>query len=240
MLANNQAIVLRAVKYSETSLICDFFTREWGLRTYIINGVRQAAPTIAPLLLKPASLLDFVAYHQPEKDINRLKEVKPTHVYQQIPFSVSHGSVALFCCELLQKVLRDNPASTPLFDFISSFFISLDGCKKGLANLPLIFTAQLSTYLGFAPQINGYKPDYFFDYQNGTFLKERPTHLYCFNQPESQTLIDVFCTLSTQTDTLIVEKKLRTETLLALFDFYSYHITGFSELQSYKVLQAVF
>lgn len=240
MLSTNQGLVLRAVKYSETSLICDFFTRDWGLRTYIINGVRQPAPTIAPLLLKPSSLLEFVAYHQLSKEINRLKEAKPLLVYQQIPFVVTHGAVALFICELLHKVLKGAPASTALFDYLVYFFGKLDRCQKGLANLSLIFTAQLTAHLGFTPQISSYTESAYFDYKNGIFVVDKPSHLHYFEKLESQTLVDILCTDAADCHCLQIEKELRATTLSALLDFYSFHIAGFSALQSYKVLQNIF
>ncbi len=240
MLANTQALVLRAVKYSESSLICDFFTKEWGMRTYIINGVRQAAPVIAPLLLKPSSLLDIVAYHQPNKEMNRLKEVKAAKVYQQIPFSVAHGAVALFACELLQKMLKESPASPSLYNFLYNFFTELDQSKQGLANLPLIFMSQLSVFMGFSPDVQTYQPDSYFDYKNGIFVSNKPDHLQFFEADKSQILVDLLCTEVSQAHSLNIIKPLRVEMLAHLLDFYSFHIAGFSDLQSYKVLQEVF
>jgi len=240
MLSNTQAIVLRAIKYSETSLICDFFTKDWGMRTYIINGVRQAAPVIAPLLLKPASLLDFVAYHQPSKDINRIKEAKAAKVYQQIPFSVAHGAVALFACELLQKLLKESPASVELYNFLYDFFSELDGCKQGIANLPLIFVSQLAVFMGFSPNVQTYQADSYFDYKNGVFVLEKPTHLQFFEADQSQLLVDLLCTETAQAHSLNIPKHERGEMLESLLDFYSFHVAGFSDLQAYKVLQEVF
>ncbi len=240
MLAQTQGIVLRAVKYSETSLICDIFTKDWGLRTYIINGVRQAAPVIAPLLLKPASLLEFVAYHQPSKEINRMKEAKAAKVYQQIPFAVTQGAVALFACELLQKMLKETPASAELYDFLYQFFVALDACQQGVGNLPLIFMAQLAIYMGFSPDVQTYQPDSYFDYKNGIFLREQPTHLQHFNPPQSQLLIDLLCTTPPAAASLSLNKPVRAEMLDSMLDFYSFHLSGFSELQSHKILQEVF
>ncbi len=42
MLVKTSGIVFRAVKYSETSIITDVYTRDLGMQTYIVNGVRSA------------------------------------------------------------------------------------------------------------------------------------------------------------------------------------------------------
>ena len=43
MIHKTRGIVLRSVKYGETSLILTMFTELFGLQSYIINGVRMAS-----------------------------------------------------------------------------------------------------------------------------------------------------------------------------------------------------
>ncbi|MEL6276480.1 MAG: recombination protein O N-terminal domain-containing protein, partial [Bacteroidota bacterium] len=51
MLITTRAIIFRATKYQESSLILDAYTELKGLRKYIISGVRKAkARTPASLL----------------------------------------------------------------------------------------------------------------------------------------------------------------------------------------------
>ena len=40
MIIKTRGIILRTVKYSETSVIADIFTEGAGLRSYIISGMR--------------------------------------------------------------------------------------------------------------------------------------------------------------------------------------------------------
>ena len=75
MLKTIQGIVLRSVKYSESSVICDVYTRELGLRTYIASGVRSKKSNISPNWVRPMALVEAVVYHREKKDINRIKEI---------------------------------------------------------------------------------------------------------------------------------------------------------------------
>lgn len=43
MISKTKGIVLRSVKYGETSLIVTIFTELFGLQSYLVNGVRQAS-----------------------------------------------------------------------------------------------------------------------------------------------------------------------------------------------------
>jgi len=41
VLQKTRGIVLRAVKYGETSLVVTIFTEEFGIQSYLVNGVRS-------------------------------------------------------------------------------------------------------------------------------------------------------------------------------------------------------
>lgn len=241
MLLPTQGIVLRSVKYSETSLICDIYTQSWGLRTYIFNGVRQAKSNIPQLLLRPNALVDLVVYHAPEKEINRVREIRPAYVYTQVPFGVVHGAVATFMVELLQKTLKEHEGNESIFRFILDSFICLDGCTPAqLANFHLLFMVHLTAFLGFAPNVETYTENAFFDYKNGIFATTIPNHLYFFDSLYSQYLVDLACTPLHQSQNLQIPKADRNELIEQLSDFYSFHTPNFEGLQSYKIFQMVF
>ena len=42
MLHKTNGIVLKVIKYSESSIISNIYTERFGLQTYIVNGVRSA------------------------------------------------------------------------------------------------------------------------------------------------------------------------------------------------------
>jgi DNA repair protein RecO (recombination protein O) len=241
MLSNTHGIVLRSVKYGETSLIFDVYTQAWGMRTYIAHGVRQAKSRISYLLLRPAALLDMVVYHVADKEINHIKEIKPSYIYTRLPFSVKHGAVGLFMSELLQKTMRDADASPDLFAFIHRSFEILDQSEHIAPAFFLIFMSQLSVYLGFAPQVDSFTPDSVFDYRNGIFVQpEKGENVQYFDPESSQYLVDVCCTELQQADTLSIPAPARAQLYRNLLDFYSFHVSGLSELQSYEVLKGIF
>ena len=82
MLQNTQGIVLRSVKYGETSLITSVFTEKQGVQSYMVQGVRTSkAKTNKAALLQPATLLDLVIYQKPQVNLQRLKEYQYAHIY---------------------------------------------------------------------------------------------------------------------------------------------------------------
>ncbi|HET9744500.1 MAG TPA: recombination protein O N-terminal domain-containing protein, partial [Chitinophagaceae bacterium] len=81
-----KGIVLRTVKYGETSLIVTTFTELFGLQSYIISGVRTSTikGSGKANLFQPTAILDLVVYHNELKHLNRIKEFRWHHLYQHI------------------------------------------------------------------------------------------------------------------------------------------------------------
>ena len=117
-----RGIVLRTVKYGETSLIVDLFTELFGRQSYLVNGVRTSSRKGMGKanLFQPAANLELEAYHQELKNLQRLKEFRWATLYQHLYFDVLKNSVALFMVELLQKTLKQ-PEPNPIQFFFSSW-----------------------------------------------------------------------------------------------------------------------
>ena len=119
-LYKSKGIVLRTVKYAETSLIVSIYTELFGLQSYLVNGVRTSSkkgPGRANLF-QPAAILDMVIYHQDSKNLQRIREFKWGHLYQNLFSDVIRHSVGLFMIEILQKCIRQPEPHPELFHFI--------------------------------------------------------------------------------------------------------------------------
>src|SRR5215207_4259643 len=103
-----KGIVLRTVKYGETSVIVTIYTELFGLQSYLVNGVRTSTKkgTGKANLFQPTAILDLVVYHNELKHLNRIKEFKWHFLYKHILSDVPKNAVALFMVELLTKCLK--------------------------------------------------------------------------------------------------------------------------------------
>src|SRR6476661_3747757 len=106
MLQTTRGITLRSVKYGETSLICSIFTETYGIQSYHLKGVRAVkARSNRAGLLQPATLLDLVVDHRPQKNLQHVREFHPAYIYCSLQEEVVKNSIALFSVELLLKLL---------------------------------------------------------------------------------------------------------------------------------------
>jgi len=143
MIHKTKGIVLRSVKFGETSLVVTAYTELFGMQSYIVNGVRMASKKGTPkaVFFQPASILDLIVYHNEFKNLQRLKEFRWAHLYQHILSDVRKNAVALFMIELLNKCLKEPEHNNELFYFIEDALLHLDEASDTVtANFPLFFS----------------------------------------------------------------------------------------------------
>lgn len=240
MLIKTKGIVLRTVKYSETSLICDVYTEQLGLQTYIVSGVRKKNAKIGASLLQVMSLLDIVAYHRENKEIHRTKEIKPAFVYSEIPFQLQKSAVGIFIAELLQKTVKEAIPNAELFEFIWNTYMYLDLTKDSVANLHLTFMAQLAEYLGFMPGGTYEKEKSYFDLKEGIYTVEEPLHTYSLSYNQSDLLQQLNNLPITETHNIQLTRYHRQNLLNRLIEFYQLHVDNFQQLNSHEIFKEIF
>lgn len=151
MLHNTKGIALRAVKYGDTSLIATIFTEQYGVQSYMVQGVRSnKAKNNKAALLQPATLLDMVVYHKPQTKLHRIKEFQYAYIYTQLQEEIVRNSIALFSAEVLLRMLPEEAIMHELFAFSFQYFQQLDAMAIAhIANFPLYFLIQCSRILGY-------------------------------------------------------------------------------------------
>jgi DNA repair protein RecO (recombination protein O) len=251
MVIKTRGIVLRAVKYSETSVIADIFTEHFGLRSYIISGVRTSKSKVAAGLLQVMSLVEIVAYEKAEK-LNRLTEIRAAHVFSTLPFEMHRMSVGLFIAEVARRTIRGTEENRPLFDLLFDIFKFLDMTDASVANLHLAFLVELSGHFGFRPEEN--EDEYYedevliFDLREGNFLpyyedeedeEAEPLEPH-FLTPDLTTILRAFLKKPWHESANIKMNRDERRALIAeLLRFYQWHLEGFPDIQSFKILQEI-
>jgi DNA repair protein RecO (recombination protein O) len=238
-----KGIVLRTVNYGETSIIASVFTELFGVQSYIVNGVRIASKKGSGRgnLFQPPAILDLVVYHNDLKNLQRIKEFKLAHVYEQIFFSVFKNSVALFMIELLQRSLKQPEPNEGLFHFVEDAFLHLDVASDNVvANFPIYFALHLSGFYGFRISDKRGAHARILDLQEGEFVSSHPIHSWYLDEQYGEVISDM---LKVMQPAELAQIRLNQETrrvlLHALETFYALHIQDFGTMKTLPVLEAV-
>jgi DNA repair protein RecO (recombination protein O) len=152
VLFKTRGIVFRFTRYGETSIIVSIFTDQFGLQSYMVNGVRTKSSKSKMALYQPLTLVELVVYHRENANINRIKEIRCLHPYQSIHHDFHKSSIAMFMNEVLNKTVREESHSHNLCEFIISSLITLDTMAEHVENFHLQFLLKLSGFLGFGAQ----------------------------------------------------------------------------------------
>ena len=97
MLHKTNGIVLRSIKYGDSSLITTIFTAIFGVQTYIVQGVRSTkANQNKGGFFQPGMLLDLVVYQQPQKNMQRIREFRAAYIYTGLQEDVVKNSISMF------------------------------------------------------------------------------------------------------------------------------------------------
>jgi len=236
-------IVLRSVKYGETSLVVTLFTELFGIQSYLVQGIRKSSKK-GPLkanLFQPPAILELVVYHQELKNLQRIKEYKWGYLFKHIFFNVTKNLVALFMVELLQKCLKQPEPNPDLFHFAEDALIYLDESGESVvANYPVFFLLHLVGFFGFPIQ-DGYSRDNsLLDLEQGFFVPERPMHPYFLDGRSSYALSQLLKVRKPhELDQIRLNQETRRILLEGLLHFYALHIPDFGAMKTLPVLQTV-
>ena len=242
-LHHTKGIVLRTVKYGETSLIVAVLTELFGLQSYLINGVRTSTKKGSGKanLFQPAAILEMVVYHNELKQLQRIKEFKWSHLYQHVLSDVKKNAVALFMVELLTKCLKQPEANPDLFHFAEDAFLHLDESYDTItANFPLFFALHLPVFFGFRINDTYSKEKSFLDLQEGNFVKEPPAHPYFIEGKLAETTSQFLKVMQPEElSDIKLNHEFRRNLLFEYEKYYVLHLQDFGTLKTLPVLKEI-
>jgi DNA repair protein RecO (recombination protein O) len=230
MMLSTPGLVLHTTPYGESSVIAKVFTRQLGVRSYIVKGVRRHGG-VKQNLFAPLSSLDMVVYDSHKSDLNHVKELTPRH-----PDSGSDpvgNALRFFMTEVLYKALREEEPMPELWDYVeNSDQWSVVGEQR--KDMPIRFLLMVAHYLGVEPLDNYSVREPLFDLQEGRYvaapsettlsphLSEMLHHYLCF--PLS---------------TFHFPLNARRDLIDALIAYYQLHLSGFRQFHSHEILHTI-
>jgi len=238
MIYTTKGIVLRTIKYGETSVIASIFTELFGIQSYIVNGVRTQSKTSKAHFFQPSSILEMEVYHNELKNLQRIKDLKWSYLYKNILSDVIKNAVALYMIELLQKCLKQPEANTDLFNFCEDAFMQLDISGNDItANFPIYFALQLAHFFGLRIQDDYSSERKFFEIGEGKFTKETTAHGYFLSEGISYQLSQLLKAMQpADLQEIKMNKNIRKEILAALEQYYGFHFAEFGLMKTLPVL----
>lgn len=240
MLMKTQAIVLHSLKYGETRMIVDMFTRQFGRLSFIVSIPKSSKSKVKKQFFQPLSLLEIETDVRPKIQLQKLSDIRLTCPFVSIPFHPHKLSMALFLAEFLYYALRSEQRNELLFDYVESSIQWLDGQEDRFANFHLVFLMRLSRFLGFYPNLEHYHTGDYFDLRESEFLQVPPVHRD-FLYPEEAEKVQLMMRMDYPTMHLFrMSHQERNRLLEVSLIYYRLHLPDFPEMKSIGVLQELY
>jgi DNA repair protein RecO (recombination protein O) len=223
MILATKGIVLNYIKYKETSIIVKIFTEKFGLKSFIVNGIRSQKAKKSIGNYQPFTILDMQIYWHEQKDLLRISESKIWRPTPDIAQNIKKSTIAIFLSEVLLKTLYHETNENPtLYQFIEQSVLRIDQTQSGYEDFHVRFLIALCPYLGFALDSTDLITSVEMD---------PPTEHYLAQLMASPNLL---------TQTSMTSGEVRKKGLEAVIAFMYEHMDTLSEIKSLKVLHQVF
>jgi len=243
MVHTTRGIVLKTVKYGETSLICTVFTELLGMQSYIVKGVRSAkAKGRKANVLFAGSVLDMIVYEQANKNLQNIKEYQPHLIYQSIQEDVVKNGVALFAMEVMKQLLAAHDPQPELFEFLLDFLIQLDkDATTSIANYPLYFIIHSAKFAGYYLSGEYSEAHPFADIHEGRFSEHSSVFPPFITGRYAQLMSELNQAPDMEAIRLVKMNAEERKMVLQYFlSFLQLHVPHFKELRTIAVLTAIF
>ena len=232
MLVATQGLVLHTTPYSESSVVAKVFTRQLGVRSYIIKGVRGRTGRVKQNLLQPLSSLDMVVYDNHRNDLNHIKEITPRHPQQESePIA---NALRFFMTEVLYKALREEEPMQELWDYVEA---ESGRWSVSSGQFPIVFMLKVAHYMGVEPLDNYSQQCPYFCLEEGRYVSE-PNET-TLTAKLSTTLHYYLQSYNSELSTPNASLAERTNLINALIAYFQLHLSGFRNFTSHEILHSV-
>jgi len=233
-----QGIILQNTRYQDKKNILKIYTLQHGLQSYVVNIGRSKSSKIKPAHILPLNQIEFIEHTRKTREVQRISEMRVTHVYQQLFSDLNKNCIAVFLNEVLIKSLKEQHENAELFFFLSQKLKELDESEKNIANFHLHFLIELTRHAGFYPNNNYTEKLCLFDLQEGVFAENVPLHPYYIDSEISFQFNKLITANFNEVD-ILYNAQTRSELLQTLLLFYRLHVPNFGEVKSIQVLKEV-
>ena len=246
MTSKTEAIVLHTVRYGESRLIVDMFTREHGRLSFIVTVGKGGRSSMKKQYFQPLTPLAIEADIRPQQQLQRLRHAELLSPSLSLLSEPGKLAIGLFIAEFLYYALRGEQQDSRLFDYVLTSLEWLDGRRDRYANFHLVFLLHLSRFLGFFPNLDihsstGIRSDnLYFDLRAATFCATPPAH-HDYLMPQEASRIHPLMRMDFATMHLFrLSRAERARLIEVIIRYYRLHLPAFPELRSLSVLHELY
>ena len=146
------AFVLNTQDYRDTSLLGDFYTKDYGRIRGIVKGIRDTRARFGSTL-EPFSLNEILFYRRRKGgDLHLISQVELVDLFPDVREDLESLAAASYCTELVKELVEGEEPSPGIFELMHDAikFLSSGASAKRACR---IFEVKLFDLLGLVPEV---------------------------------------------------------------------------------------
>jgi DNA repair protein RecO (recombination protein O) len=150
MIVATEAVVVKTLKYRETSRIVTLYSREYGKFPVIAKGARERNNRFGSAL-NLLSCVHAVVYRKENRDLQLLSQCDVIDSFRHISEDMERLAAGLGVVELIDAVTHAEEENAPLFGLLVHTLKTIDTAPRNVVNALYAFEVRLLDILGFRP-----------------------------------------------------------------------------------------
>jgi DNA repair protein RecO (recombination protein O) len=148
MIVRTDAIVLRTMRYRETSRILRLYTERFGKVSVLVKGARDRRNGFGAAL-EPMSYVTAVMYKNENRDLQLLTQCDVITPMRSLAANMEKMSVGMAVIELVDAVSHAEEQNHGLFHTTVACLRGLESADRNHENVLLVFECRVADALGF-------------------------------------------------------------------------------------------
>ena len=240
MMNKTQGICLRNTRYGDSSVVCRIFTSEFGISSYLVQGIHRKTASIRPSHIAPGNIVDMVIYHKPGAGIQRVKELRIQESLSSIHTDMVKNAILQFILEMVVKTNEEHLKDEIIFQYIRSTIVALEAEKEGINRFPLVFLCGYLRFTGWFPNLESYEEGYVFNLNEGQFEDPESSGISRKLDVEiSKVLFELLEAILNNQSIVQMTPMVRHQLFTAMLQYYEIHILKGKKIHSPEILNEI-
>jgi DNA repair protein RecO (recombination protein O) len=150
MLIKTEAVILKTMKYGDTSKIVTFYTKEYGKLNGIAKGARTAKNKFGSSL-EPLTYSMLVLYKKEHRDLHLISQCDAIDSFKNLTEDLDRMTIAFAVIELINLVTHQEERNHPLFALLGETLSALNSSLKNYSTYFHAFRLRLASLFGYTP-----------------------------------------------------------------------------------------
>ena len=238
-MVSSKAILLHSLRYSDNSVIAKVYTESHGMLPFMVHVGKGKKSASKAVLLQPLTLLEISFNPESKGGIKRPSSLERAEMTSSITIDTIKTTLALFMAEMVLKSIQEEEKNSSLFNFIWRAVTFLDLDNQSLNNFHLKFLIELSSHLGFYPDIESFTSGALFNLIEGRYHPRAELDQHHLDSKISELLHALVRISFSDHHSIMMTTQQRRTLLSSLIDYYRLHLDGMREIKSHQILHEV-